>query len=602
MPLYRHVIIISIALLGVGGRSPALYAQDVESFWSGISARLAERDILRASGSLNLRLGLNAFASDDGARRRNAPFTWGAVGGVNLDLLGIQAPFSVAVSSRNTRYNLPSYAFVGLSPSYRWITLHGGDRTLTFSPYSLSGVNFRGGGFELSPGKWYVAGMYGRLRSDRVEDAGAIQSGLSIDAYRRFGRGLKVGFAPSRGSAYSVSYFGSADRFGESQLADADTTAVSLGARGILPERNAVLTFGLKQRLSALVSLEGEVARSALTRDDSAPELPGAGVGMSLLGLLTPRTSTQAANAVSGAVNFTPRFAKFQLKYERIDPGYRTHGSLFFQNDLENVTAGVTAPLFRQRLNLSASGGLQRNDLRGDQASALRRVIGSVNAGVAWRDGVTSSVSVSNFSTTNRFRVVDLTGPLVDSVVLAQTQLSVTASHAHALDRERTHNLVAALSYQRADVIRDREIDEAQGTTFLLGSLNYAFQPEGSRHGLTLGVLANGSGTSLANSLLLGPTAGWAYRFGPDDAGTLDARVGYNLTRIRPTALAGPAAGPAAAAASNGRLLTAGLNGGYRVSERQRLTASANFVRAAAAAPRPGFTDLQVQLAYALTL
>lgn len=591
--MLRRLAILSAAC----ACSAALRAQDVESFWSGINERIASGEYVRTSGSLNATAALNAFRSDDGAQRRNAPLTWGATAGVNFDVLGIRAPFSLAVSSRNTRFDLPSYSFYGASPSYRWVTLHGGDRTMTFSPYSLSGVNFRGGGVELSPGRWYVASMYGRLRTDRVQDAGLIQSGLSIDDYRRFGRGLKVGYATAEGSQVAVSYFGSADRFeaGFPERSEGDT--LSPARVGVLPERNAVLTVSVKQRVSSLVSLEVEAARSVLTRDDSAPELPDAGAGLSLLGLLTPRTSTAGANAFSGAVNLTPAFGNVQFKYERIEPEYRTHGSLFFQNDLENLTASVAAPLFEQRLSVAASGGLQRNDLRGDQAAALRRVIGSLNLAFAWSEGVTTSLTLSNFSTTNRYRTFDPTRPLVDSLVLAQTQLSLSGSHAMALNPEGTQSLVLSGSYQQADLVRDQEIDTSQGSTFGMGMINYSLQPSGSKHAFTAGVLANSNVTPAATTLTAGPSLGYSLSFA-EERGDLSAQVNYNLTRV--TLEAAP--DPDVERISTGGLTSFGLSGGYRLTERQRLQLTSSYLLAQGSATRPGYSDLQLQLGYALSL
>ncbi len=593
LPLHRKIALISLLFLSAFG---GVRAQDLEQVTSSVSERLRSGEILRVSGQANANAGLNYFSSTQGAERRRAPYTWGATAGINFDVLGIQAPFSMAVSSRDTRYNLPSYAFVGLSPSYRWATAHLGDRTLRFSPYSLSDVNFRGAGVELTPGKWYVGAMYGKLRSERLEDAGAIQSGLTTETYRRTGQGLKVGFAPGESSEFSVSYFGSADKAkgtGEVPLA-ADTSGVS-------PERNAVLTFSANQRLSDLVSVEAEVARSVLTRDDRALPLPDAGAGLSLLGLIgTPTTTTAGANALSAAVNFTPAFAQFQFKYERVDPEYRTHGSLFFLNDFENLTAGVTAPILKGRLNVGVNGGLQRNDLRDDQAAALRRVIGAVNLSFAWSETVTSSLGASNFSTTNRYRTFDPRRPGVDSIVLAQTQLSLNASHAVIVDPAGTQSVVVSGSYQRANLIRDSEVDAAQGTNFILGTVNYSLRPDGSPHSWTAGLLANRNAVAESiTTLAFGPSVGYGLSFA-EEAGTFGAQATYNLTRV---SQAGVPNVPAST--TTGSLTSVSLNSGYRITESQRLNLSASFVLAGGGsdtqATRPGYSDVQVQLGYGFT-
>ena len=301
LPLSPLPTAAAMALLLLAGAATTARAQDVESFWSGITTRLDEKDILRTTGSLQLRAGLSAFASTSGAQRRSAPFTYGATAALNFDLLGIQAPFTLAYANRNTTYNLPSYTFAGLSPSYKWITLHAGDRSMRFSPYSLNGVNFRGAGFELTPGRWTVAAMRGRLRTESIEFAGADQSGL-LRALRRTGQGVQVGYG-GEATRVAVSLFHSRDRVVDRA---ADTATVE---RLNFPESNLVLTLGGRHAFSRQLSLEVEYARSALTRDTEAAALADASSGKTLFGLHDANVTTSGAGAVKGAVQFAPGFA-----------------------------------------------------------------------------------------------------------------------------------------------------------------------------------------------------------------------------------------------------------------------------------------------------
>ncbi|NJC27686.1 TonB-dependent receptor [Neolewinella antarctica] len=558
-------------------------AQDVEGFFGDIKQRLADREYLKIRGRAGARLGYNYF--DDGgsgARPRNAPFTWNANAGLNFDLLGMQLPFSAAISSRNTLYNLPSYSFIGLSPTYKWITLHGGDRSLTFSPYSLSGINFRGGGFELKPGNFYVAAMRGKLRRARIQDITAIQSGLDT-RYRRMATGVKFGFDNQEGTAATVSWFSSKDEL--------EGTTDSL--RRIQPEANMVLTFSGSHRLSSLVSFNVEYAQSALTRDVNSPQLADPDGRLNLFGLFDARTTTGSANAYNGSVVFSPEFATFDVKYERIAPGYRTHGSLFFQNDVERITTGARAPLFDNKLNLTASVGFQRNNLNGDQAENLNRFIGNVNASWKVSDRVTNTFGVSNFTTTNRLRTINQANQIVDSIVIAQTQFSAKAGTTVLLREDGSQTLFANASFQRADLIREDEVQGDQRSNFVLAMVGYNLKPKDGNYGLNATLLFHRNETAVVNLSSVGPTLGYQRTMLAEKL-TLRVSSTYSFTS---TSFRDPALG------GTDRASLVQVNGGlgYELGEKQSIDLNTSLISAATTDFRPGYTDGQISLQYGLS-
>ncbi|MEM8584366.1 MAG: hypothetical protein AAGF87_08865, partial [Bacteroidota bacterium] len=168
-----------------------LTAQSVDGFWSTIRQRIEAKDIFRISGQASAQFDYNSIS---GINQRRPGFNARLQAGLGIDMMGIQIPVSVAMARGGTVYNyqLPSYAFIGISPSYKWITLHAGDRSMSFSPYILNGLSYRGGGIELSPGKWRISAMRGILRRASVVDAGSIQRLES--PYRRIGSGLQLGY------------------------------------------------------------------------------------------------------------------------------------------------------------------------------------------------------------------------------------------------------------------------------------------------------------------------------------------------------------------------------------------------------------------------
>lgn len=556
----------------------SLHSQDVEGFFSGISTRIAERDFLRVSGRVGLRAGLNSFSSPDGASRRSNPFNYGLTAGLNLDILGINAPFMAAFANRNTTYNLPSYSFYGLSPTYKWITLHGGDRSMTFSPYSLSGVNFRGAGVELTPGKFYFGAMSGKLRRASIRDVGSIQN--LETAYRRQGRGFKVGFDNQEGTSVTTSLFSSADA-AEDVNEGADTAFL------VLPERNMVLTLSGQHKLSNFLSFNTEIARSVLTRDDNAPTLADPAGRLRLFGLFQPNLTTTAASAYKFDIGLKPKFGQINLAYERVDPEYRTHGSLFFQNDFENFTGSISLPLFDKKLNLRTNAGVQRNDLDGQKASNLNRFIGALSAAWKTSERVSTNLSLSNFTSTSRYKALTRQPQIADSIVLAQTQLSINGGTSILLNKEASQLLMISGSWQRAALIKNEQVDTAQNSTFSMLMLNYNYQPEGGKSTFGGTMMLNRNVTSSLRITTLGPSLNFTRQI-LEERGNLNLGASYSAVWSD-------------AQADGGGVMQLQIGGGFALSKQQSVNVSSSLLQVASGAGREGYTDLQLSLNYGYT-
>lgn len=570
----KHFFLLLLALLAWDNLS----AQNVEGFFFGIAQRLADKDFVRVNGRIGGTLGLNSFVTPDGALPRQAPFTWGLNAALNFDILGIQAPFTAAVSSRNTVYNLPSYSFYGISPTYKWITLHGGDRSMQFSPYSLSGVNYRGAGLQLKPGKFRLSAMTGRLRRARIQDAGSIQD---IETrLRRTGSGFQVGFEDKKGGKAGLSFFTSSD---ELRAGGPETDSLFT----IAPEANMVLTFNAARQLTDFLRFDFEVAQSVLTRDTRALPLNGDGGARTLFGLFNPNATTTAARALNFNIGLSPKFGQIGIGYERIDPEYRTHGSLYFQNDLENFTASLAVPLLDGKLNLSTNIGIQRNDLDDQKASNLNRLIGSLSANVKFSERVTSGVGFSNFRSTNRYKAISLTSPLVDSIVLAQTQLSGNANTTLILNKESTKMLLVAANWQQANLLRNEVADSSSRSNFSMLMVSYTSQPKGGPSSFTGTVMLHRNATPDVEVLTLGPNLRYRRKVFKEK-GNLQAGAGYSVVWN-------------GAAPSGGGVLQLNLGGGYALSKQQSLGVSSTVIHLDGGGIRPGYTDIRLNVNYGLT-
>src|SRR5699024_7767800 len=99
--------------------------------------------------------GTTFFSSNEPHRTRD-PFTWNIHGNLVPTVYGISLPLSFSVSQFSESYSSPFTQF-GISPSYKWIKLHLGYRSIQFNPFVFDGQNFLGAGIELNPNAFYLA-------------------------------------------------------------------------------------------------------------------------------------------------------------------------------------------------------------------------------------------------------------------------------------------------------------------------------------------------------------------------------------------------------------------------------------------------------------
>src|SRR5512147_2895096 len=82
---------------------------------------------------------------------RRQPYTYYLLGNLNAAFYGWNFPFSFSLSDQQSEYTTPpmqNFDRFGVTPYYKWIKLHAGHSSMSFSPYTYNGYNFLGGGFE----------------------------------------------------------------------------------------------------------------------------------------------------------------------------------------------------------------------------------------------------------------------------------------------------------------------------------------------------------------------------------------------------------------------------------------------------------------------
>ncbi len=360
------------------------YSQDLEN----IGSRTVDK-IKNSPLKINGGISANSIFYNANERSSREPFTYFLQGNLNIGWLSFNMPLSYSFSSQGNSlgYETPfKFNRVSLSPKYKWVQAHLGDVAMTFSPYTLSGHQFTGGGVELTPeGSFNISAMYGRLLK-ATEDDGQPQS---LPAFNRIGYGTKLGLV---NDIYKVGLIGFYAKD------DINSIAAVPDDRHITPKENIVVGIDGEVTIAENYTIKAEYASTAITQDTRAENRDEKGNGLASL-LFNNKASTEYYDAYKLGFDFQLDEMKLGLVYERIDPGYETLGAYFFNNDFENITLNGSRSLFNGELNLSFNAGYQRDNLENQKTQATSRFVSAVNATIKASDRITLTGSYSNFST-----------------------------------------------------------------------------------------------------------------------------------------------------------------------------------------------------------
>jgi hypothetical protein len=409
---------------------------------------------------------------------------------------------------------------LNIHPSYKWITGHLGDVSMTFSPYTLNGHLFTGAGVELQPEGWDIALMYGRLLKAIEYDRD--QPAVS-PAYRRMAYGVKAGRKGEK-HEISINFLSAKD--------DASSLTVAPDSLGITPAENLAGSVFFLLRPVKFIEFSGEYGLSLLTSDSRAPK----GEEKSIYDSWEGRNmTTSSCQAFKVRLDYVGASSRLGVGYERIDPGYKTLGAYYFANDLENITLNVSQSLWQSKVNINLSMGLERDDLSRTNATSSSRTVGSASVTVSPTERVNLNLSYTNFQTysnvRSNFELINRENPLDQPDTLRFVQLSRSANFNLNLVTKKTeeqlHNLGINMAYQDAAGKQGGVFRPGSVTEMVNASTSYSWSL--LKSGLTLnGVFnLNNSRMMSGNMLTWGPTLGLKSQFW-DKRAMAGASLSYN--------------------------------------------------------------------------
>jgi hypothetical protein len=453
---------------------------------------------IKVTGGVSL---ANNFYTVSGMANRLNPYSYVLAGNVNINLYGVSVPLSFSYSNQNFSYRQP-FNIVGASPTYKRFTAHIGYRNLTFSPYTLNGHNFLGGGLEYKGEKFSVMAMSGRFLKAVQYDSNNVNT---LPSYKRLGGGIKLTYR-NKGDEISLSNF-----YARDMISSIDSVPAKLG---LTAQENVVWGISAKKALGSKFSLGIDYGRSAWTKDITAQDAPKQSKSpLSSLFYLNWNQSTVVYSAIK--LNGTYKFKLFSLGagYERIDPEYRTLGAYYFNNDLENITANASTALLQNKITISANAGLQRDDLNNAKSSKMKRIVGSANVGLNPTKRLNVNLSYSNFYSYVNIKPVELQYlPNAQFDTLNYTQISQTINGSIAYKLLESDNVSKSirLSTSQMSSSNKQSTAETKKNTMLNAALAYnqAWKKSGINFGVSLNANQSKFLTSNTMFVVLGINGG----------------------------------------------------------------------------------------------
>ncbi|MCA0234429.1 MAG: hypothetical protein LCH91_28495 [Bacteroidetes bacterium] len=425
-------------------------------------------------------------------------------GNINVSYRNFNLPLSVNYSNRKFTYSQPfSFNFVTFRPSYKWILAEIGTCFMSFSPYSLSGHQFQGVGLTLTPKRWSVSAMYGRLF--KATDGNPELQQLPI--YRRMGMGIKTVYKSDH-FTLGLSLFNAADK----------PTSLAHLSESLRPQPKENMVVGLEFSTMLFRKLEVSAAyhSSSLNADTNQPDSNGVAHQKSLSGWLLNKSSmVQSYNSYRFGMNYNLSKSNgiIGIEYQKVDPDYMTLGGYYFVNDFENLTLKYYQSLWSGKVNLSGSLGLQQDDIARQKSSGQRRVVGMMNLMLSPSQRLNAGLTFSNFTSYSFVRTafdeIRKLNPFEQLDTLnyrhINQNISVFVNYTLSQTETRVQSININVSQMQSVAKQGDVVRVGQQSGFVNSDITYNYQLPQKAQSIGVGVNTSFNAIGTQNSFSVGP-------------------------------------------------------------------------------------------------
>ena len=532
-----------------------------------IHAQNTTSQAVKLSGGLNAYAGLYQASGID-ARNQTTPF--GLSGSVNVALPGgVSLPFSMVLGNQGASFRQPFNQF-GVSPTYKWATAHAGYRNVQFSPFTLAGHTFLGGGFEINPGKLRLGAVYGRFNKAISTDLA--NPDQALPSFKRTGYAVKLGY-------------GTASNYVDLNLLNAADDQNSITPNeSVTPARNTVLGLTSRFTLVKKISFELDAAGSAYTRDTRAQLIPlEQGSLLKAFTIFMPaQLSTQLTTALQTAVGYQDKVFGLKLQYKRIDPNFQTMGAYYFQSDIVSYTVAPSFNLMNSKLRIMGSLGIQKDNLAQNKNAQTGRTVGSAVLSFNPSTAFGLDFQFSNYGISQQAGL----RPIIDTLRLAQNNLSLMGNVRYNLQNESvSHLFTLTATHQQLSDLNQNTAEFTQNQNQNV-NLSYFFTQLESGFGAN--ATASYTQTFLPQNQTVrfyGPTV-WVNHTLLDKKLNVSASGSYLFNQQL---------------GQNGQVINGSANASYQLGKRQSLSLQLGYLNSNTGQPDQKFNELRGSLGYGIS-
>ena len=554
----KGLIILCYFLLGSFLYNQAK-AQDVE--------QLTKQKPFGLSG--NFGIGLGTY-NVNGIPARQRDFSYLLSGAPTLSIYGVSFPFSVVVSDQQRSYTQPFNQY-GISPTYKWLTVHAGWRSLEFSPFTLAGHNFLGGGVELNPGKLRLGFVYGRFNKAIEEDLSQPLALAQQPAYKRTGYSAKIGLGTERNHV-DVLFLKAKD--------DVNSLNQPITADILTPSENMVLGLSSKFHFFKKIVWDLDVSGSIYTRNllsDTVKNLKLDKIGF-IKDMITLNTSTQLLTAGQTSIGYVAPTYNVKFKYRRVDPDYKSMGAYYFETDVQNYTVEGTVRLMKGQMQVGGSFGLQNDNILHDKPMRSNRKIGAINVSYN-KPKYGIDVRYTNYGITQDRGL----NPVIDQFRVARTNHNFSSMLRYNITSDKiSHGFVLVGNLQSLVDLNSFTKPNSQSNS-KMANLSYQLDLPKKAFGINTAINYTIAETALGNSIFYGPTVGVSQMFAKSKVGVNTAFT-YQWQRANQLA--------------TGNILNLNLNTSYKISPKNMANLTVGYLKSHSADVLiiPSFNELRSNL------
>lgn len=503
--------------------------------------------------SVNGSVGFMAQAyTASGIENRRAPGLAQGTANINFSVFGLSSGINLLYSTDQSelRQNMNNLSF---DARWKWLQVSAGDVSPEFSTFGFKGTTVRGGHLSITPGNFLLELAGGRSqRAVRVSSS----RGFREPAFERWTMAGKIGIGAENSSHFHLGTHYSKD----------DLNSLEQG-NSITPRENLTITPDFRADFfDGRFSIQTEITATVYTRDLNSNRLQiDNAVPDFITSLFKPRNSTRVTYAGNAQAELSLNRFGMTAGYERIQPGFRSLGLSRIRDDRETIRFSPTVNFFQNQLNISANVELSRDNLLGNRLQTQ-------NTSTI---GATAEISLSNQVMVNTSYNLYLSNVESDrnqpdsdrSINQKQRSHTLTLQPAITLQSgERTHNISPTASY--TTLTNEFGGDGANDMTSETITTTFGYSLT-----FSTGLSVNASGNYLVNSTnrfsstTLGMNLGGSYSFFNRSL-TVGINAGINQNKNERS----PSGGSNRSGFTNTfRQLTANLNAGYRISDKDTI-------------------------------